>query len=38
MKNGQESTILLYFFLPREKDELVWAAKRAKLPEEFSSC
>lgn len=38
MKNGQESRILLYFFLPREKDELVWAAKRAKLPEEFSSC
>lgn len=38
MKNCQESRILLYFFLTREKDELVWAAKCAKLLEEFSSC
>lgn len=33
MKNGQENRILLHFFLPREKHELVQAAKRAKPPQ-----
>jgi len=38
MKNGRESRILLHFFLPREKHEVVRAAEHAKPPEEISSC